>query len=428
MDKLFPPSNYIPTDSAIAGIEVYRPAPAEADQPHRPVVEFNCPQCHAVTAYSAADGGLTCTHCGYYEPPHQEIVGKGAEEFEFTVETLERAAQAHGWGEARKELQCQSCGAYTSIPPETLTHTCPFCGSNQVIQRAAPQDLLRPRFLIPFKIEPAACHDITREWLGSSWMTPGALRRLAKVADFSAIYLPFWTFDAVTAADWQAEVGHKKTERYYSGGEWKTRTKIVWKWESGQVQLGHDDLLVEGSTRLSALLLGQIKNYNMHQLAPYEPTYLAGHQAQAYDIPLEAAWETARYEMRERTREACRAQASTSRIRNFRMNLDFSDESWRYILLPVYLANYVYQQQSYQVMINGQSGVIVGQRPVDWAKVWLAVAGLLAPGLIVGIAGLITLIFGGLGLFIGLIGFILLVIGLVISFNLVRTALAMDDV
>jgi hypothetical protein len=79
-------------------------------------------------------------------------------------------------------------------------------------------------------------------------------------------------------------------------------------------------------------------------------------------------------------------------------------------------------------MINGQSGVIVGQRPVDWAKVWLAVAGLLAPGLIVGIAGLITLIFGGLGLFIGLIGFILLVIGLVISFNLVRTALAMDDV
>ena len=36
-----------------------------------------------------------CTHCGYYEPPQQEIVGKGAEEFEFTVETLERAAQAH---------------------------------------------------------------------------------------------------------------------------------------------------------------------------------------------------------------------------------------------------------------------------------------------------------------------------------------------
>ena len=132
--------------------------------------------------------------------------------------------------------------------------------------------------------------------------------------------------------------------------------------------------------------------------------------------------------MRERTRLDCRAQASTSRIRNFSMNLDFSDESWRYILLPVYLANYSYEQKSFQVIINGQSGAIAGQRPVDWFKVWLAVAGLLAPGLLLGVIGVITLIFGGLGLFVGILGFILLVIGLIISFNLVTRALRMDDV
>lgn len=426
MTQPFPPPNFIRTQSALEGIEVYMPAPVEPREAHQPVVEFNCPQCHAVTAYSAADSGLTCTHCGYYEPPQQEIVGKGAEEFEFTVETLAQAA--HGWGEARQELQCQNCGAYTSVPPDVLTHTCPFCGSNKVIQRAAPQDILRPRFVIPCQIEANACHGIVQEWLGSSWMTPGSLRRLARLADFTGIYLPFWTFDSVTTATWQAEVGHTETERYYSDGEWKTRTKTVWKWESGQVRLDHDDLLVEGTTRLSARLLGQIKQFNLHQLAPYEPKYLAGYQAQAYDIPLEAAWETVRQEMRERTRQACQGQASTSRIRNFSMNLDFSDESWRYILLPVYLANYTYQQKSYQIVINGQTGTIAGQRPVDWLKVWLAVTGLLAPGLLLGVIGVITLIFGGLGLFVGIIGLILLVIGLIISFNLVTRALQMDDV
>jgi Zn finger protein HypA/HybF involved in hydrogenase expression len=426
MTEIFPPSNFIPAQSAVEGIEVYLPAPQEEEE-QREVVEFNCPQCQAVTAFSAADGGLTCTHCGYYEPPQKAIVGKGATEFEFTLETLERAASGRGWGEARKELQCQGCGAYTSVPPEALTHTCPFCGSNQVIQRAAAQDVLRPRFLIPFKIEAEACHPLSREWLGSSWLTPGALRRLAHVADFTSIYLPFWTFDGITKADWRAEVGHQESEHYYSDGEWKTRTKIVWKWESGQVQLGHDDLLVEGTTRLSALLLGRIKSYNLHQLAPYEPQYLAGHQAQAFDIPLEAAWETARHDMRERTRQACHDQASSSRIRNFSMNLDFSEESWRYILLPVYLANYTYQQKSYQVIINGQTGAVTGQRPVDWARLWLAVAALLAPGLLLGAIGLITLILGGLGLFIGIVGFILLIIGLIISFNLVRTAQGMDD-
>ena len=170
------------------------PAPSDEGE-YRETVYFACPQCGATTAYSASDGGLTCTHCGYYEPPEKEVVGKAAERFEFTVETMERAA--HGWGEARKELQCQGCGAYTSIPVDSLTHTCAFCGSNKVIQRQAPQDVLRPRFLIPFKIETDACHTIAREWLGSSWMTPGSLKRLAQVAHFTGIYLPFWTFGAL---------------------------------------------------------------------------------------------------------------------------------------------------------------------------------------------------------------------------------------
>jgi predicted RNA-binding Zn-ribbon protein involved in translation (DUF1610 family) len=425
MAQTFPPPNYIPTPSAIEGIELYKPAPPQEEQ-HREVVEFTCPQCGAATAYSAADGGLTCTHCGYYEPPKKAVVGKGAERFEFTVETMERAAW--GWGQARKELQCQSCGVYTSTPPDSLTHTCPFCNSNKVIQREAPQDILRPRYLIPFKIEANACQPITREWLGSSWMTPGALKRLAKVANFTGIYLPFWSFEAITSARWQAEVGHRETERYYSNGQWKTRTKIVWKWESGQARLNIEDMLICGSTRLSSLLLQRIKAFNLRDLAPYEAKYLAGFQAQSYDVPLESAWESARQDMREQTRLACRSQASTDRIRNFSMELDFNNERWRYILLPVYLAVYSYENKNYQVMVNGQNGSITGQRPVDWLKVWLAVGGLLAPGLTVGLIGLIILFFAESGLFIGIAGFVLLVIGLVISFNLARTAQTMDDV
>ncbi len=420
MTQPFPPSNFIPTQSAVQGIEVYMPAPVKEE--HQETVHFSCPQCGAGTAYSATDGGLTCTHCGYYEPPQKAVVGKGAEQFEFTVETMDRAA--HGWGEARKELQCQGCGAYTSIPTDSLTHTCPFCGSNKVIQREAPQDVLRPRFLIPFKIEVGDCHDIAREWLGSSWMTPGALRRLAEVAEFTGIYLPFWTFDAKTEASWKAQVGHKKT---YTDSKGRTRSRIVWKWESGRVRLDIDDVLIEGTSRLSAILLGRIKQYNLHDLAPYESKYLAGFQAQAYDVPLETTWETARHEMREKTRHACRAQASTNRIRNFGMELDFEDERWRYILLPLYIAVYTYENQTFQVMVNGQTGKISGQRPVDWLKVWLTVGALLAPGLTIGLVGVILLLFGGIGFPIMIVGFILLVIGLIVDFNLFQKAQAMDD-
>jgi len=424
MNNSFPPEGYKPISSKIEGIQVYAPAPAES-APQPEVVDFKCPQCGATTAYSAADGGLTCTHCSYYEPPAKPVEGRRAQEFEFTLDNLERAA--HGWGEIRNELECQSCGAIATLPVEALAHTCAFCGSNKVIQRQASQDMLRPRHLVPFKIESKACQGLTRAWLGSSWLTPSSLKQLAGLADFTGIYLPYWTFDAVTDASWRAEVGHTRTERYHDGHEWRERTVVDWRWETGDVHLEIDDLIVDDTERLSSVPLEHLKGFDLSALTPYDPKYLAGLHAQAYDVQLESAWEKARGQMREQTRQACIDQASTSRVRNFSMTLDFSDELWRYILLPVYIAAYRYQGEVYQVMINGQSGAVAGQRPADWTKVWLAVAALVAPGLLLCLVGILTALIGGVGVAIGGFGFVLLVIGVVISIIIVRQAMQMDD-
>jgi hypothetical protein len=145
-------------------------------------------------------------------------------------------------------------------------------------------------------------------------------------------------------------------------------------------------------------------------------------------VPLERAWEIARQQMRERTRQACYEQASSSQIRNFNMDLDFSEESWRYILLPVYVAAYRYQDKPYQVMVNGQTGTIAGQRPVDWTRVGLVAAALAAPGLLLCLLGLLTLLFGGVGVAIGGFGLFLLIIGLVIDAIIIMKAMSLDDI
>jgi predicted RNA-binding Zn-ribbon protein involved in translation (DUF1610 family) len=410
--------------SKVDGIQVYRPIGPE-EIPHKEVVEFKCPQCGATTAYSAADGGLTCIHCGYSETSKKAFVGKGAAQFEFTVETMQRAEQ--GWGEERMDLECKSCGAVTSIPGGSLTHTCPFCGSNQVIQRQPPQDILRPRSLIPFQLQASDCTPIAREWLGSSWMTPASLGKIASLSTFTGIYLPYWSFDSVTSATWKAEVGHTRTERYHQDGEWKERTVIDWRWESGDVRIKIDDLLIPGTSRVSNRLLTTINTFDINALAEYEPNFLAGLQAQTYDVPLEQAWESGRQQMREQTRQACLEQASTSQIRNFSMNLDFSDESWRYLLLPVYLTTYRYAGKVYQVIINGQNGTIAGQRPVDWAKIWVVIGLLVTPGILLGLIGLVTIPLAGIGIGIGLVGLLLLIIAVVVGLIILNKANALDD-
>ncbi len=371
----FPPPGFVPTPSQIDGIDLFKPAPPK--EKLDAAVNFRCPNCDGETAFSAADGGLTCNYCGYHEAPEKEIVGKSAEQFEFTVETVNRAA--HGWGVTRTELVCQTCAARLTLPEGELTTTCPFCASNTVVHHKAPQDVLRPRFLIPFSVDQHRCHAIARDWLGATWLVPKELRRVAAVDDFTAVFLPFWTFDATATAQWRAEVGHTRTRRDSKG---RTHTETVWRWETGDIRVNFDDMVLRGTERVSLHLLDQIKQYDLKALAPYEPAYLAGLHAQAYEIGLEETWQKARHVMRERTKTACRSQASTNKIRNFSMQLDFSDESWRYILLPVYINTYHYNNKPYQLLLNGQTGAIAGQRPADWRKIALVSAALMLPSVL----------------------------------------------
>ena len=368
MSQLFPPPDYIADESAVPGIEVYRPAPKT--EPHREVVAFKCPRCGANTAYSIADGGLTCTYCGYHQAPAMLPVGENAEGAEFTVDVVEQAGR--GWGVERKELACQNCGARTTLPAQDLSHTCPFCGSNNVVHRQAPQDALRPRFLVPFKLEKDAVRTTARSWLGSSWMTPRTLSHAASRAEFTAIYLPAWSFDMSASGAWRAEVGYKSDD------------DIKWRWKDGSVRQGYNEHLVSGTTRIPPGLLAKIWNFDVKDLAAYEPSFLAGFQAQAYDVQLDPAWEAARNDLREETMKRAREQAlepsNAKKLRNFSLTVDFADEEWRYLLLPFYLAAYQHNGKPYQVVINGQTGSISGQRPADWRRVGVVVALLLAAG------------------------------------------------
>lgn len=408
----FPPPNYVAVKSLLSGFEVYAPLPEKTKEE---IHEFKCPNCGAVTAYSIDQAGLACGHCGYQEKMVADVVGTQAEQYEFSLDNLAKAE--HGWGHEHKELKCLSCGAEIAIPPESLATTCAFCGSNKVVQASASQDQLRPKYLIPFKVDNQKCTLIAREWLGKSWMVPKELKNYGGLDGFTAIYLPYWTFHAITNATWQAEVGHQVSERYYdsSSKSWKTRTKTVWRWESGNAGLDIADLLVVGTERVSARHLGNVDQFDLSGMVAYEAEYLAGMQAKGYDRPLEPAWEIARDVMREKTKTACIRQASTSQVRNFSMKLGFSDESWRYLLLPVYLAAYQFDGKPYHAIVNGQTGQISGQRPVDWKKIWLVIAMILTPGAMIGLVGLLISASAEEGFLIGLLGFALLVVGIIVG-------------
>src|SRR5690606_14812906 len=146
---------FVLTTSLVPGIEVY--APDDPTKQYPEVMDFKCPRCGATTAYSVDVGRLYCEHCGYSEAVEARQIGRSAEGFEFRLDTLERVEQ--GWGDDRKEMACQRCGGVISLPAGTLAYSCSFCGSNKVLFREPMEDVLRPRYLIPFKVSPQDCRE-----------------------------------------------------------------------------------------------------------------------------------------------------------------------------------------------------------------------------------------------------------------------------
>ncbi len=416
------PQGFIQTDSRVSGIIVY--APQKAAPQNDQTISYACPNCGANVAYDVAAGGVACEYCGYTAPVKAKSLGRSAESFEFTLETISQSNR--GWGIERQVMHCDSCGAELSIPQGALSTSCPFCASNQVNLTVSLEELLRPRTLVPFKITPEGTQRIAAEWLGKGWFHPDELSANAILRRFTGIYLPFWTFDARIRASWRAQVGYERTERHYNAHEkrWETRTSIDWRWEDGEVDLEVDDHLVSGSdpARISHTILSKLLPFNLHDLVPYHPDYLAGWQAQAYERTLTEAWEVGKAAIREEAKNACYQDIPTHHVRNFSMTADFSDESWRYILLPIYLTAYKYEDQVYQIMVNGQTGTIAGQKPVAWWKVWLAIAAILAPGTLLILIGLPLILLGGVGLIPLVLGIILFVVGLVFSVILFNKA------
>jgi hypothetical protein len=417
-----PPQGFIPVDSQVPGVIVFAPQPeqAEIDQ----AVSYACPNCGANTAYDVSAGGVACEYCGYIAAVAAARLGRAAQDFEFTLETLSQARQ--GWGTQRQVLHCDSCGAELSIAPGALTTACAFCASNQVNVITTPEETLRPRFLVPFKVPPEQTLALASAWMGKGWYHPSELAGSAILRRFYGVYLPFWNFNARVDAQWRAEVGYQRTERLYNARQkrWETRTRTVWKWENGRVHLNVEDLLVSGSApnHLSHPILHRIYPFNMGDLVAYTPEFLAGWQAQAFETTLVDAWEIGKRTIRADAKEACYNRINSSQVRNFSMSADFSDESWRYILLPVYLAAYRYESKVFQVMINGQTGAVAGAKPVAWWKVWLAIAAILSPGAFLTLIGLPLTLLGGLGIFFITLGIILLIIAMIISFFLYQHA------
>lgn len=355
------------------------PHPPPAGAPSDGALQrFPCPKCGSEMRYAPDRRRLLCAHCGHSAAVIPAPTGPWADSAAAVVELDYQAAiAAHSADpdmEETRVLPCGSCGAEITFEPDIHAKQCPYCAS-PIVTGTGLHRHIKPKGLIPFRLTEAQAHDAMRHWMGRLWFAPSGLKTHAgRARRMDGIYVPFWTYDADTAAQYHGQRGdiHFVT-RHGRGGKPRLEQRVRWRRATGRVSRAFDDILVLASRALPKGLTDGLGPWDLTKIAPYQAAFLSGFRAEGYQLGLEDGFEVAKAIIFTQIQDDIRRDIGGDLQRIDKITLRIDDVRFKHILLPIWVAAYRYRGQAYRFVVNGQTGRVQGERPWSWIKLGLAV-------------------------------------------------------
>ncbi len=384
---------------------------------------YVCPGCGADQEFQPKDDCLSCAYCGRQEqiPSSDEEI----KEHSYKDYLTPRKDKSGLLSNVGLEVNCTRCNAFIMFLPPEVAGECSFCGAKIVVQPKSANPLIAPEAILPFYITKSEASDNVRKWISSLWFAPSPLKKLASQRTIDGVYIPFWTYNAYTTSHYKGEQGehYYVTETYKernSDGQIERKTRLVqktkWHKAKGRVSRWFEDVLIAATTSLSHKYLDSLAPWDLKELKPYDPAFLSGYKAQRYQIDLQTCFETSKDVMAKTIEEDVKKDIGGNEQRIHKISTSYSAITFKHILLPVYVVAYLFNQKSYQVLVNARTGDVQGERPYSiWKIVLFSLAALIALICII----IICLVFPIIPIAI----IILLVIGLIglIIYKIVKT-------
>lgn len=342
-----------------------------------------CAQCGADLRFVPGSTLLECDHCGHVQPIPEGAAAGAAPlaEIDLSRGLKDDIPAAHM--EEVRVTPCPSCGAQVEFRGATHSAECPFCAAPVVIG-TGEERRIKPQGVLPFTLTEEAARDAVGDWLGRLWFAPNGLQQFArKGRAMTGIYVPYWSFDASTRSRYRGQRGdhYYETRTVMRNGRSQTEQvrRTRWTRVSGSVARRFDDLLVMASEGLPRRYTDSLQPWNLQELHPYRPDFLAGFAAEAYTVNLHDGHQLARDSMAETIRADVRSDIGGDEQQIDSVDTDWSDETFKHVLLPLWLAVYRYNGKPYRVVVNGQTGMVAGERPWSvWKIAFAILLGLIA--------------------------------------------------
>ncbi|MCL1835223.1 MAG: hypothetical protein FWG48_03590 [Oscillospiraceae bacterium] len=337
------------------------------------VTNYQCPNCMAGLRFDGASGRLVCDYCSnsfdvamveqLFAEKEQAAASAGVDprwDISMTGNfSAEEAAHLRGY-------TCPSCGAEIICDDTTAATSCPYCGNPTVVP-GQYQDQLRPDYVIPFRLEKTAAIEALKKYYKKKKFLPKGFSEANHVEEIKGVYVPFWLYDG--EADAFMRFHCTKSTTYKSGDYRVTDTDHFRVTREGTVAF--EKVPADGSSKMPNAHMDSIEPFNYVDLRPFSSAYLPGFMADKYDEDAEFCSPRANERIKNSTEQAMLGTISGySKVTREYSSINLRRGDVKYALLPVWLLSTRWSNQSFLFAMNGQTGKLIGDLPVDKGRYW----------------------------------------------------------
>ena len=335
--------------------------------------QYKCPCCGGAIEF---DSGLQKMKCPYCDTEFEmetlvsydnELKNEASDDMAW--ETAAGGQWQEGEADGLRVYTCQSCGGEIVGDETTAATSCPFCG-NPVVMMGQFSGALKPDYVIPFKLDKKAALEALKQHYGGKRLLPKIFTEENHIDEVKGVYVPVWLFDA----DADANIRYKATRiRTWSTSEYRyTETSYYAVMRAGTI--GFERVPVDGSTKMDDALMESIEPFDFTDAVDFQTAYLAGYLADKYDVDSEQSITRANERIKKSTEQAIASTVKGySSVMPESSSVHLKNGVAKYALYPVWLLNTSWNGEKYTFAMNGQTGKLVGDLPMDKGayKKWL---------------------------------------------------------
>ena len=278
-----------------------------------------CANCSGKLIFNPASQKLECAACGSrFDPEDVKDIN----------------ADAHSKYYDTRVYTCAHCGAEIITSDTEVSTFCVYCG-NPAINFSRIKKEYKPDGLIPFQITKEQAIAKIKEKFLSNPFIPKEVKSKAVPDNIRGIYVPYWI------------VNTRFTEASYIQAEVNNGEKIVTKYYQRVGTCNFRNIPIDGSNILIDEVSARLEPFYFAEAKEFDEDYLNGFYSNTSDMTYKNL-----------------QNAVAARCHELSL----------YMMMPVWFFTFIYNKEPHTILINGQSGKVVGTMPWSGKKIGMLFA------------------------------------------------------